>query len=106
MFDLLIRFIPQIISLIHLAEALNPHPGQGPSKLDFVTTALGQIAQNVPAAEGQVDNLVNAAKPVVSTIVKTFNAVGWHPKVADAAAAFAASAPNQFVPFPGAVASS
>lgn len=89
-FQILFTVLPNIIQLVHLAEALFAKPGSGPTKLDFVTGTLSTVLGNVPAAAGQIEQIVEASKPLIGTVVSISNALGWHPSVMESAAKFAA----------------
>lgn len=75
MFALLLKMLPQIFSLIQLAEQIHG-PGNGPTKLDTVTGMIGAVASNVPAIAAQADEVVTAATPLVNIAVAMLNSVG------------------------------
>lgn len=71
----LTKLLPLIQLLVSLAEHFHPQPGSGAAKMQFVVSTIGKVAAKVPEFADQVEQVKEAAKPLVQSTVDLMNSV-------------------------------
>src|SRR6266850_7159340 len=71
----LTKILPLIQLLVSLAEQFHPQPGSGAAKMQLVVSTVGKVASKIPEFADQVEQVKEAARPLVESTVALMNSV-------------------------------
>lgn len=71
----LLKILPLIQILVHIAEIYHPQPGSGAEKMKLVVSTVGKIAEKIPELANDVEKVKEAARPLIEDVVAVMNNV-------------------------------